>query len=283
MLLTQLPAFCQLRPDEVTAPANDDAEIKELLRDALEIQAKPSPTAAELDKEIDYFQQILAIQSNHQVAYDGLKSAIAQKQALVGQQTQEGQKKSAGAAAAQKSQQAFLSGDLAGADEQLKIAQKNNPDDPTVIRMAERIKDAYLRQQRQRLVMMLTGGVVLLAIFAFAVKMIRSPRIPFIEFLDGSDKRVPLDRDVVKVGSISGEGDRKNDVVLSDPDGMVSRYHCEFRNNRNKIFRVECNSRNGTTVDDRRVPPQRLVPLRNGSRIGIAMTNEFRLVFERKK
>ena len=37
VLLAALPAVCQLRPDEITAPANDDAQIKELLRDALEI------------------------------------------------------------------------------------------------------------------------------------------------------------------------------------------------------------------------------------------------------
>jgi hypothetical protein len=165
----------------------------------------------------------------------------------------------------------------------LDAAQKANPNDPAVVKMAARLKTEFIRRQRQRVLMMLTSGVVLLGLVVAAWKFLRVPRIPLIEFADGSHERVPLDRDVTRLGAIPGEGDRKNDVVLTDPDGMISRYHCELQKRGRRVFLVDCNSRNGTTVDGRRVPPRRPVPLHDGSRIGVAMTHDIRLVFERKK
>jgi hypothetical protein len=111
-VLVPVVALSQLRPDEITQAPDPDAEIRELLRDALEIQALPNPTPVQLDKEIDYFQQILDLKSDHAVAWDGLNRARAQKQALLQNQDDDARKKQQASAGAARAEQAFVAGDM---------------------------------------------------------------------------------------------------------------------------------------------------------------------------
>jgi pSer/pThr/pTyr-binding forkhead associated (FHA) protein len=63
-----------------------------------------------------------------------------------------------------------------------------------------------------------------------------------------------------------GRGEQ-NDVVLQDPDKIVSRFHAELRPEGREYVLIDLNSQNGTWVDERRVDryPLRLgVPVRIG-------------------
>ena len=59
---------------------------------------------------------------------------------------------------------------------------------------------------------------------------------------------IELGRRELKIGR--GE---QNDVVLQDPDKIVSRFHAELRPDGSGYVLVDLNSQNGTWVDARRV------------------------------
>jgi pSer/pThr/pTyr-binding forkhead associated (FHA) protein len=66
----------------------------------------------------------------------------------------------------------------------------------------------------------------------------------------------------------------QNDVVLDDPDKVVSRFHAELRPEGDDYVLIDLNSQNGTWVDSQRV--DRIV-LQAGVPVGIG---PYRLVYE---
>ena len=70
-----------------------------------------------------------------------------------------------------------------------------------------------------------------------------------VVFRDGALHRyVELGRRSLTIGRA-----QQNDVVLDDPDKMVSRFHAELRVLDGEYVLVDLNSQNGTWVDARRV------------------------------
>jgi pSer/pThr/pTyr-binding forkhead associated (FHA) protein len=70
-----------------------------------------------------------------------------------------------------------------------------------------------------------------------------------------------------------GRGEQ-NDVVLQDPDKIVSRFHAELRPQGREYVLIDLNSQNGTWVDERRVD-------RLSMRAGVPVTiGPYQLVFE---
>lgn len=71
-----------------------------------------------------------------------------------------------------------------------------------------------------------------------------------------------------------GRGEQ-NDVVLDDPDKVVSRFHAELRPQNGGYVLVDLNSQNGTWMDDERVERVTMQP-------GIAVAiGPYQLVVER--
>jgi pSer/pThr/pTyr-binding forkhead associated (FHA) protein len=80
---------------------------------------------------------------------------------------------------------------------------------------------------------------------------------------------VELGRRELKIGR-----GQQNDIVLDDPDKVVSRFHAELRPDGAGWVLVDLNSQNGTWVDAQRVEQ---VAMRAGVPVAIG---PFQLVFE---
>ena len=118
---------------------------------------------------------------------------------------------------------------------------------------------------------------------AVLVRTIKTPRIASLEIQGGEGEKFKIEKDVVRIGSVESSANNRNDLVVPDPDSMISRFHCEVRKVRGRYYLVDRDSLNGTVLDGRRVQADRLTPLRDGSRINLAQSCELVFVVERKK
>jgi hypothetical protein len=122
-------------------------------------------------------------------------------------------------------------------------------------------------------------GLILWIVFLFRKKQ------PYIEVLTGPDRgrRHPIEKDIVTIGALAQKGEEKNDIVVSDREKTISRFHCEIHRKGRKVYLVDCNSANGTRLDGRAIPPGRLVPLKRGARIRLGADCELKFGLERRK
>lgn len=246
-------------------------------------------------QQIALFDQILALNPNNQVAFNGRKEAMAkleeqqrreaEKAAALSQQEQaERQRQMTLAQSIQAAEAAFLAGNLLAAEKALNAAERIAPDNPQVQALRSRLN--YVHQRRSSiLAIAATGaGAGLIGLLAWFFAM-RRRRDPYIEVIAGLDKgkRFNIDKEVVMVGAIPEDGGMKNDIVLRDAERMISRFHAQFRYRDGKLYIVDTNSYNGTFVDRKRIEPGRPVQVRNGSRITFAGTCTVKVGFERRK
>jgi ABC transport system ATP-binding/permease protein len=91
-----------------------------------------------------------------------------------------------------------------------------------------------------------------------------------VEFLETSPYRsIELGRRGLSIGRGA-----QNDLVLDDPEKIVSRFHAELRPSGEGYVLIDLNSQNGTWVDERRVDR---VVLRAGVPVAIG---PYRLVLD---
>jgi predicted component of type VI protein secretion system len=109
--------------------------------------------------------------------------------------------------------------------------------------------------------------------------------VPYVEALDGplAGKRFEISKPVILVGSVGDYGGGSNDIVLTDPDGMIAEAQCEIHEKNGKYYLLDCGSEHGTAADGKTVGPDRPATLKNGSRIDLAGVSKLRFGFERKK
>jgi hypothetical protein len=184
----------------------------------------------------------------------------------------------------EEAKQAFHAKDFAKAALLLAAAERLIPGDPR-LRVLRTGLDGE-RQARDRLRYLMGGGGLLalgggLALFFRT----RGKKYPYLEVEDGIEKgkRFGLDQAVIHIGAVPQDGGERNEVVVRDPDRMISRFHCEIHNQNGNLLLVDCNSSNGTSVDGRRLKPGQPTRLKNGSRVSLAGTCALRVGFERRK
>jgi pSer/pThr/pTyr-binding forkhead associated (FHA) protein len=88
--------------------------------------------------------------------------------------------------------------------------------------------------------------------------------------------------DVTRIGAIAHDGGVQNDIVLTDLDKSISRFHCEIHTIKDKIYLIDCNSSNGTYLDGRRVAAERPVPVRRDSHIRLGFDCTLQLIYRQK-
>ena len=88
-----------------------------------------------------------------------------------------------------------------------------------------------------------------------------------LRVLDGADRGQIFEEIEAPVTIGREEG---NSVQLNDE--RISRFHIKIQEDQGKLVLTDLESTNGTRVNDHRVPDGRVVPLRDGDRIGIGST-----------
>jgi len=246
-------------------------------------------------QQIAIFDQILALNPNNQVAFNGRKEAAAkleeqqrkqaeQAAASSQQQQAEQQKQMTLAQSIQAAESAFLMGNLAAAEKALNAAERIAPDNPQVQALRSRLN--YANQRRSSILALgaagLGTGCIALLAWIFAARRRRDPYIEVVAGLD-KGKRFNIDKELIMVGAIPEDGGTKNDIVLRDAERMISRFHAQFHYKEGKLYVVDTNSYNGTFVDKKRLEPGKPVLLKNGARVSFAGTCTVKVGFERRK
>jgi hypothetical protein len=83
-------------------------------------------------------------------------------------------------------------------------------------------------------------------------------------------KKFPADGEAIRIGSVAGDGDKRNDLVLEDGRGRISRFHCVIQKKGERWYLIDSGSTNGTWVNQALAAPQVLVPLKTGAVIDLA-------------
>jgi len=246
-------------------------------------------------QQIAIFDQILALNPNNQVAFNGRKEAVAkleeqqrkeaEKAAASNQQEQaEQEKQMTLAQSIQSAEAAFLAGNLLAAEKALNAAERISPDNPQVQALRSRLN--YANQRRSSILALgaagLGTGCIALLAWVFAARRRRDPYVEVVAGLD-KGKRFNIDKEVVMIGAIQEDGGTKNDIVLRDAERMISRFHAQLHYKEGKLYVVDTNSYNGTFVDKKRLEPGKPVLLKGGSRVTFAGTCTIKVGFERRK
>jgi hypothetical protein len=277
------------------APRNpNDAEIARLTQQAV--------TTSDPAAQANLYKQILALDPNNVVAYNGLKDAQAKLDQERAQQARASDERAAEEAAAQRQQQqvranertknqaikqaetAFSTGNLPAAAYDLALAKKVAPFDPKVLELESLLQSERWSRQRRRWLEVGTGVAILACLVAFIVLNFRK-RQPYLELVDGigQGKRYRLDQDVIHIGAVAQDGGRKNEIVVADVDRSISRFHCEIHRQNGKFWLVDCNSANGTYFNGHRVNPDKPRLLKKGGKVQLAEACTLRLKFGRPR
>jgi hypothetical protein len=276
-------------PPELLEKQKQDEEQKKqsarLMTEAL--QAKdPAEQMRKYEQILQIDPANVAAMNGYNKAKDDLEKAQAQQkqqeQAESAKEQQTARNEADGHAALAKADRAFFNRDMGTAQAQLAIAERLLPGNPAVQKLRATM-NSYL-SWRQRLTYFATGaGVVALAAAVILFLKKRGTRQPFIEIVDGFDKgkRFDLSQEVSHIGAVAQDGGARNDVVIRDVERMISRFHCEIHNQKGKLFLVDCNSANGTSVNGKRLAPGQAVRLKNGSRVTLARTCTLQVGFEK--
>ncbi|MGQ9916733.1 MAG: family 16 glycoside hydrolase [Bryobacteraceae bacterium] len=246
-------------------------------------------------QQIAIFDQILALNPNNQVAFNGRKEAVAkleeqqrreaeQAAASSQQERAEQEKQMTLAQSIQSAEAAFLAGNLLAAEKALNAAERIAPENAQVQALRSRLN--YANQRRSSILALgaagLGTGCIAVLAWIFAARRRRDPYIEVVAGLD-KGKRFNIDKEVVMIGAIPEDGGTKNDIVLRDAERMISRFHAQLHYKEGKLYVVDTNSYNGTFVDKKRLEPGKPVPLKGGSRVTFAGTCTIKVGFERRK
>jgi hypothetical protein len=240
-------------------------------------------------------QEILKVEPENQVAYAALQSAqakIEKAKTDKAQQESAAKQKDVEAATAQaarrdalqKAENALVAGNLQEAADQLAIVRKIDPNDPQAQVLSARVAKEIADRQRLRYAL---GGALLLGLASLgcAVWMGRGKKSAYLEIASGTDrgKRFEFVGDVLHVGAIEQDGGSKNEIVVHDPDQMISRFHCEIHRRGSKFYVFDVKSANGTFVDGHRIKPGKPVRLSARGSVDLAKVCKLRLGYQRQE
>ena len=181
-------------------------------------------------------------------------------------------------------ERALYARDLNGAEGILNEVLRQHPDDPRANSLMDMVRDARRASELRRRLMYGSVGLLALAIllgtWARSVYRTRKQEAQaggnqaraLVKIVDGvgRGKLVPITRDLVRIGAVAGasDGDR-NDLVVSDANAAVSRFHCAIVRKGRDYFLLD-SSLNGTRLNDRRLDRGEHHVLRDGDEFVLA-------------
>lgn len=180
-------------------------------------------------------------------------------------------------------ERALYARDLNGAEGILNDVLRQHPDDPRANSLMDMLRDARRASELRRKLMYGSVGLLGLALVlgAWARRVYRTRKQEaqaagdqaraLVKVVDGvgRGKLVPITRDLLRIGAAEGgEGD-KNDLVVSDANAAVSRFHCAIVRKGRDYFLLD-SSLNGTRLNDRRLDRGEHHVLRDGDEFVLA-------------
>jgi hypothetical protein len=161
------------------------------------------------------------------------------------------------------------------------------PDNQRALAFRDRIRALAQLQRTRRTLFGLAGAVLLLALLVgggaklLAIRHSRrvarqlaaaAARKAMLEIIDGvgRGKLYAIDGPVFRIGSAESERpEEKNDLIISDNDAFISRYHCTIVRTDGKYFLMD-SSLNGTYVDEELLDRGEHRELRDGDEFSLA-------------
>jgi hypothetical protein len=275
------PAAAQV--GETSPPrSGEDPEISRMHVQAVETN--------DPDQKAKIYKKILDKDPGNAVALQGYKEALAgveQKRTTERERSQKDKEKrdsqSRGRAALVAAETAFLRRDIGGARAKLNEARSLGQSGPDLIRVERLISAAESRGSLTRNLGLGAGGVVLVGLILWLVSLFRKGQ-PYIELVaeSGRGRRYPIDKDVLTVGAVAEYQGDPVDVVVPDPEKVISRLHCAIHRKGRDFYVVDYSS-NGTRLDGREIPKRLLIPLKGGTRIHVGGDCTLKFGFERRK
>jgi hypothetical protein len=184
---------------------------------------------------------------------------------------------------------ALQSRDLAGAEASVNEILAGDPTNQRALLLRDQIVRAQKARQFMKTMMILAVAAIALAVLVavFAKKIFKKGdgaasapaatpagggRKTLIKVVDGigRGKLMPIEGDIFRIGAAaSDKPEEHNDLILSDGDAVVSRYHCSIIK-RGKDFFIVDSSLNGTSLNDKPLERGEHRKLRDGDNVTIA-------------
>jgi hypothetical protein len=238
-------------------------------------------------QQVEIFGNILVLDPNNQVAFNGRQQAQQKLEEASAKQTKETEAKvrevqavidnrQNGETARQGAEDALVNGDLTRAQAFLSTAEQLLPGDARLSALRTRVDQAVSARDRLRYALTGAGALALIASVGLFIRTrgFRGQRIPYLEVIEGVDKgkRYMLDQSVTRIGAIRQDGGNINEIVLRDVERMISRFHCEIHVRGKEIYLIDNGSANGTMLDKKRLEAGKAVVVKPGGRIDLGGT-----------
>jgi len=285
----QQPAPQPVQPQGLTPLQQEDkARLLKLARDA---SLTPAATVRDAEDRMERWKMVMLIDPadvearlGYEQAQKGLDAARAREE------TERTSKEARDKELTEKrdrlrmAERALYARDLNGAEGILNDVLRQHPDDPRANSLMDMLRDARRASELRRRLMYGSVGLLGLAIVlgAWARRVYRTRKREaqaagdqaraLVKVVDGvgRGKLVPITRDLLRIGAAEGAGDGdRNDLVVSDANAAVSRFHCAIVRKGRDYFLLD-SSLNGTRLNDRRLDRGEHHVLRDGDEFVLA-------------
>jgi hypothetical protein len=181
--------------------------------------------------------------------------------------------------------------DLAAAEASVNEVLVNDPTNQRALLLRDQIVRAQKGRQFVKTLLILAGAAIALAVLigVFAKKIFKrgeggasdgasappaagGGRKIIVKVVDGigRGKLMPIQADIFRIGAAaSDKPEEHNDLIISDAEGTVSRYHCSIIK-RGKDYFIVDSSLNGTSLNDKPLERGEHRKLRDGDDVTIA-------------
>ncbi len=286
-------------PPNALTPAQQ-ADKDRLMKQAREKGLNRDTTEQNAEERAELFKMVLIIDGSDTEARMGFDQAQKDIDAAHARDAA-AQKSKEDAVAAKRdklrvAETALDAGDLKTADTQVDDVLSTSPDDPRAISLKAAIADKR-KSAATRKKMLILGAIILAVAVAGGLLLLQllrakrehdkqskadaAARKAILKVVDGigRGKLIALDKDVFRIGAAMGaKPEEQNDLVLSDSDSAISRYHCSIIKKDGGFWLVD-SSLNGTSLNDQRLDRGEDHNLEDGDEFVLADVTRIKFLF----
>ncbi|HMI57680.1 MAG TPA: FHA domain-containing protein [Gemmatimonadaceae bacterium] len=286
-------------PPNALSPTQQ-ADKDRLMKQAREKGLNRDTTEANAEERAELFKMVLIIDGSDTEARMGFDQAQKDIDAAHARDAA-AQKSKEDAVAAKRyklraAETALDAGDLKTAESQVDDVLSTSPDDPRATSLKAAIADKR-KSAATRKKMLILGAIILAVAVAGTLLLLQllrakrehdkqakaeaAARKAILKVVDGigRGKLIALDKDVFRIGAAMGaKPEEQNDLVLSDSDSAISRYHCSIIKKDGGFWLVD-SSLNGTSLNDQRLDRGEDHNLEDGDEFVLADVTRIKFLF----